>query len=76
MGWIRRWPCLALMAPTQRSLASQSLSATVVDNGGDSGMEPTAPIIVFDHGDGGYCWMRWRSIVVAATAVFANDGRH
>ena len=51
---------LSLMAPTQCSSASRSLSAMVVLNGGDGGMEPTAPIIVIDHGDGGHCWLRRR----------------
>ena len=76
MGWIRWWPCPALMAPTQRYLASRSLSATVVVNGGDGGMEPTAPIIVIDHGDGGHCRLRWRSIAAATMAVFIDDGHH
>ena len=65
LRWIRQWPCPALRALTQRSLASQSSLTTVVVNGGDSGMEPTAPIIVIDHGDGNNCWLWRRSIVLA-----------
>ena len=76
MGLIRRWPWPALMAPTQRSLASRSLSTTVVVNGGDGGMEPTAPIIIIDHGSGGHCWLRRRSVAAVAMAVFVDEGRH
>ena len=36
------------MAPTQCSLASRSLSTTVIIDGGNGGMEPTAPIVVID----------------------------
>ena len=64
------------MAPTQRSLANRSLLATVIVNGGDGGMEPTAPIIVIDHGDGGHCRLRRRLIVAAEMAVFVNNGNH
>ena len=76
VGWIRRWPCFALMAPTQRSLASRSLSAMVIVNGGGGGMEPTAPIIVINHGDGGHCWLRRQLIAASAMVVFMDDGRH
>ena len=75
VGWIRQWPCPALMAPTQRSLASRSLSAMVIVNKGDGG-EPTAPIIVIDHGDGGHCRLRRQSIAASVMAVFVDDGRH
>jgi hypothetical protein len=63
------------MAPTQRSLASRSLSAMVIVNKGDGG-EPTAPIIVIDHGDGGHCRLRRQSIAASVMAVFVDDGRH
>ncbi len=76
VGWIQRWPCPVLMAPTQRSLASQSLLMTVVVNGGDGGMKLTALIIVIDHGDGGHCWLRRRSVAAAAMAVFVDNGLH
>jgi hypothetical protein len=76
VGCIQQWPYPALMAPIQRSLASRSLLATVVVNGGDGGMEPTAPIIVIDHGDGGHCWLRRQSIAAATMAVFVNNGCH
>ena len=33
---------------------------------GNLGMEPTAPIIVVDHGDGGHCQLQRRLIVAAA----------
>ena len=76
VGWIQRWPCPALMAPTQCSLASQSLSVTVIVNGGDGGMEPTAPIIVIDHGNGGHCRLQRRPIAASVMAVFVDNGRH
>ena len=47
---------------------------TVVFNGGDGGMEPTAPIIVIDHGEGGHCQLQRSLIAVAAMAVFVDDG--
>jgi hypothetical protein len=75
VGWIQWWSCPALMAPIQRSLAGRS-SSTVIVNGGDSGMEPTAPIIVIDHGDGSHCRQQWRSIAAVTMAVFVDDGRH
>ena len=74
VGWIRQWPCPVLMAPTQRLLACWSLSTMVVVNGGDSGMEPTAPFIVIDHGDGSHYLMWRRSIAASAMAVFVDDG--
>ena len=74
VGWIQWWPCPALMAPTQRSLASQFLLTTVIINGGDGGMEPTAPIIVIDHNNGGHCWLQQQLLVVAAMAVFVDNG--
>ena len=76
MGWIQQWPCPALMALTQRSLASQSLLTTVIVNGGDGGMEPTAPIIVIDHAGGSHCRLQRRLIVGLAMAVFVDDGCH
>ena len=74
MGWIQQWSCPALMAPTQHSLASQSLFTKVIVNGGDGGMEPTAPIIVIDHNNGGHCWLQQQLLVVAAMAVFVDNG--
>ena len=74
VGWIQGWPCPALMAPTQHSLASRSSLATVAVNGGDGGMEPMALIIVIDHGNG-HCRMQRQSIAAAAMEVFVNDGR-
>ena len=76
VGWIQQWPCPGLMAPTQSSLASWSSSTTVVVNGGDGGMEPTAPIIVIDHGNGGNFRLQRQSIAAAVMAVFVDDGRH
>jgi hypothetical protein len=64
------------MVLTQRSLASWSLLATVIVNGGDGGMEPTAPIIVIDHGNGGHCRLRRRTIAASAMVVIVDDGRH
>ncbi len=66
-------PCVDGADPT---LASWSLSTTVVINGGDGGMEPTAPIIVIDHGDGSHFRLQRRSIAAVAMAVFVDDGRH
>ena len=37
-------------------------------------MEPTASIIVIDHGDGGHCRLRRRSVVAAAMVVFVGGG--
>jgi hypothetical protein len=48
----------------------------IVVNGGDGGMEPTAPIIVIDHGDGGHCQLQQWLIAAAAMAVCVNDGCH
>ena len=76
LGWIQWWPCPALMALTQRSLASQSLLLMVVVNGGNGGMKLTAPIIIIDYGNGSHCRLRWWWVVVAAMAVFADNGRH
>jgi hypothetical protein len=76
VGWIQRWPCPAVMVPTQRSLASRSLSMRVVVDGGNGGMELTAPIIVIDNDDGGHCRLHWRLIAAAAMAVFVEDGHH
>ena len=76
VGWIRRWPCPVVMAPTQRSLASRYLSTLVVVDGGNGGMESTVSIVVVDDGDGGHCRLRRRSIAATAIAVFFNDGHH
>ena len=76
VGLIQWRPCPALMAPTQCSLASWSLSTRVVVNGGNGGMEPTALIIVIDHGNGGHCRLRRRLIAAAAMAVFVDNGHH
>jgi hypothetical protein len=55
VGWIQWWPCPVVMARTQRSLASRSLSTIVVIDEGNGGMEPTASIIIVDNGDSNHC---------------------
>ena len=39
-------------------------------------MEPSAPIIVIDNGNGGHCWL-WRQLIAAAAmAVFEPTVQH
>ena len=61
----------------------------VVDNGGGGEMEPMAPVVAIDGGDGSHCrqrsslmevavgWSRRRrmSSLTVALAIFVNDGR-
>ena len=67
-------PCVDGANPT--FFGSRSSWMMVVVNGGNGRMEPTAPIIVIDHGDDGHCRLRRQLIAAAAMAVFVNNGRH
>ncbi len=51
------------------------VDSSVVD-GGNSGKEPMASIIVVDDGNGNHCQLQWRSIAAAAMTTIVDDGRH